>query len=76
MNLIIYVNSVFDEEKALFDLDSEKIILRGDEYHNKIYARIEGYLKALKEFGVYEKEVPSQYIELSHKHFKQIDFYE
>ncbi|MNH66462.1 hypothetical protein D3C73_184930 [compost metagenome] len=74
MNLIIYTNEEF-EEKALFDLDSNKVILKGDQYHDKISGKIEGYLDALKDFEIYCEKVNEKWIEPNHEHFELIGFY-
>lgn len=75
MDLIIYVNSNFEEEKALFDREENKVILLGDYYHNKIDEMIEGYLKALKDFNIYNKKIKEEYIDDSHEHYQLIGFY-
>lgn len=77
MNLIIYINDHFEEERALFDLDSKKVILNGDYYHDKIDDKIEGYIMALKDHKIIgDIEVPDEYIDNTHKYFKVIGFYE
>jgi DNA-binding LacI/PurR family transcriptional regulator len=76
MNLIIYVNDNFEEERALFDLDREKVILVGDYYHDKIDKRIDGYLEALKDFNIYRDDVPVEWIKDTHKHYNLTGFYE
>jgi hypothetical protein len=73
MNLIIYINEHFEDERALFDLDNNKILLMGDYYHDKIDAKIEGYLLAL---DIDEDDVAEEWIDKTHKHFKQLGFYE
>lgn len=75
MNLIIYINSHFEEEKALYDLDKNEALLKGDQYHDKIYEKIEGYLKALQDFNVYEKSVAEEYIDSNHEFYQQLSFY-
>lgn len=75
MNLIIYVNENFEEEKALFDKEETKVILKGDYYHDKIDERIEGYLEALSDFSIYKEEVETEYIDESHELYEKIGFY-
>lgn len=75
MNLIIYTNEEFEDEKALFDLDSKKVLLKGDQYHDKISGKIEGYLDALNDFEIYCEEVDSEWIDRNHEHFKLVGFY-
>lgn len=74
MNLVVYINDNFEDERALFDLDKMKVILMGDYYHDKIDDRIEGYLEALKDNGIYNKEVDSEWIDESHEHYKLMEF--
>jgi len=47
MKLIVYVNDTFEEEKALFNLDDNTVLVKGDYYHDKIDERIEGFLEGL-----------------------------
>jgi hypothetical protein len=75
VNLIIYTNEHFEEEKALFDLDSKEIVLKGDYYHDKIDFLIEGYLHALKKFEIYNKEVDEVNIDSKHDLYDSLDFY-
>lgn len=75
MNLIVYVNEVFEDERALFDLVNEKTLLKGDEHHDSISEKIEGYIEALNDFNIYNDEVKTKWIDESHKHHRQIDFY-
>lgn len=75
MNLIIYTNEEYEDEKALFDLDSNKMLLKGDYYHNKISEKIEGYLNALNDFEIYCEEVNRESIDRNHELFELIGFY-
>ena len=75
MNLVIYTNDEFEDEKALFDLDENKVLLMGDQYHNGIGSRIAGYLDALHDFGIYTDGVDKEWIDRKHEHFKLIGFY-
>jgi DNA-binding LacI/PurR family transcriptional regulator len=76
MELIIYVNEKFEDERALFDLDKKKIILKGDYYHDKISEKIEGYLKALKDHNIYDEEVNAEWIDETHEHYVLMEFNE
>lgn len=75
MNLVILVNKEFEEEKALFDLNKEQVLLSGDYYHDKIDAKIEGYLEALSDHNIYNKEVEEMYVDIHHRYFKLVRFY-
>ncbi|HHT7008931.1 MULTISPECIES: hypothetical protein [Bacillus] len=73
-NLVIYTNKYFkDDEKALFDVDTETVLLTGDYYHDKIDFKIEGYLLAL---NINKDDVPTEEIDNSHKYFEKFNFME
>ena len=76
MKLIIYGNETYGEEKALVDVSTEKVLLQGDWYHDNIDAQIKGYLKALKRYDLYTKDVPTQWIDLSDPLFNKLNFYD
>lgn len=72
-SLVIYINEHYEEEMALYDLENEEVILKGDYYHEKISFVIEGYLYAL---GLKEDEdVPMEHIDKTHELFETLDFY-
>lgn len=72
-SLVIYINGHYEEEMALYDLENNEVILKGDYYHEKISFVIEGYLYAL---GLKEDEdVPREYIDKTHELFETLDFY-
>jgi hypothetical protein len=75
MNLIIYTNSHFEEEKALVNLDTKQVILKGDYYHDKIDHLIEGYLQALKDYNLHNDEVQSEEINSNHEMYEELEFY-
>ncbi|MGR6760287.1 hypothetical protein ACU1JV_00390 [Paenibacillus sp. T2-29] len=75
MELIIYVNDEFEDEKALFDLKSKKVLVKGDQYHDSIRGKIEGYLEALNDFEIYCDEVEDKWIDCNHEHFNLVGFY-
>jgi hypothetical protein len=74
MELIIYVNEENEDEKTLFDLDEEKVLLQGDQYHDGIGSRIAGYLDALDDFGIYKDDADREWIDKDHEHFKLAGF--
>ncbi len=75
MELIIYTNDHYEEEKALVDLVDKKVILKGDYYHDKISHQIEGYLKALRDYGIYGIETKRENIDSAHELYNELGFY-
>lgn len=76
MQLIVYGNKTYEEEKALVDVSTGKVLLQGDWYHDKIDSKIEGYLEALKNYDLYTEDVPTQWIDPSDSLFNKLNFYE
>jgi hypothetical protein len=75
MKLVVYVNDEFEDEKALFDLDTKEVLVKGDQYHDSISGRIAGYIEALDDFDIYSEEIKREYIDSDHEHYKLIGFY-
>jgi hypothetical protein len=77
MNLVIFENATYEEEKALVNLDTDTVIMQGDYYHDKIDYKIEGYLEALKDLG-YIKDtdhVEREEIGPANSWFIELEFY-
>lgn len=62
MRLQVLINSTFESEKALINVDTKKILLKGDYYHNQISELIEGFLMCLDYLKVEYELLDSQYI--------------
>ena len=75
MNLVIYINDNYEEEKALYDLDRKKVIIKGDYYHDKIDYLISGYLMGK---DISKDNVKDIYVNDNHdpKLFKELEFYD
>ena len=52
MKLQIVYNSTLEEEKALINVETKEIIMKGDYYHDKINYQIKGYLDGLKSMNI------------------------
>ena len=77
MLLVIYVNETFEEEKALVDVsDGHEVLLKGDGYHDKIDHKIEGYMQALKDQGLYDDDPDREEIGPDHFMFSELEFYD
>lgn len=77
--IIILTNKLYEEEMGLIGLTDDKvsILLKGDEYHNKISSKIDGYLEALTDFDIFEvSTVEHLYIGRDSEYFKLVDFYD
>lgn len=48
MKLIKYVNSTFEEEKALYRPEFGTVLVKGDYYHDKIDEKIEGFIAGIE----------------------------
>jgi hypothetical protein len=52
MKLQILYNATLEEEKALINVETKEIIMKGDYYHDKINYQIKGYLDGLKSMNI------------------------
>lgn len=75
MRLKICVNDTFEEEKALVDLNSKSVLLRGDYYHDKIDEKIEGFLLGLDYCKIEYELLEDQNITPNMEIFQECDFY-
>lgn len=65
-NFLTIINIHFEDEALLIDLDTNKVVMQGDCYHNKILDKIDGFVKGL-EYAGYE-------VNISTKHGTHEDF--
>lgn len=56
MKLITLINGTFEDQKALYNLDTKEVLCTGDYYHNKITERIEGIIQGIKYCGIQVEE--------------------
>lgn len=74
---IIYDNLTYDDgEVALYNETDDKIVYTGDDYHTKSEYKIDGYLKALEDFGLIDYEVERVGIRADHELFSKFGFYD
>lgn len=72
-----YVNRTFAEEMVLVEvLDNKvnKIVMKGDYYHDKIIERIIGFYEGLYYCAIEHKIEETEYINPNHKLFKKFNF--
>ena len=74
LKLIQYYNADDEDEQCLFDLTNNKIMLKGDYYHDKISEEIEGYLCALKDFNIEFELEESELVYTNSSLFKTLGF--
>lgn len=74
MNLVHYINKIFDEEEALYDSIKRELIAHGDYYHNHISNVIDGIIIGL-EYAGYNVNVTEEYIGPDNPLFAEFDFY-
>lgn len=75
MNLVIYGNKHYEDEKALVNVDKNEVILKGDYYHDKINDKIDAYLQALKDFNIYSFDTNEEWIDSKHELYNYLGFY-
>lgn len=74
MKLIIFINSTMEDEQALVNLEDNEILLKGDFYHDKIEAQIQGFLKGLK-FAEVDFIIEEEIINPDNDMFEKLEFY-
>lgn len=75
MDLAIYKNGTWEEEKALWDCKFNKLIMKGDYYHDKIDEHIDGFLDGLSYCDVKFK-VSHINLKPDNYRFEELDFYD
>lgn len=74
MRLKILINDTNEEERALVNIDTKEVILRGDYYHDRIDERIDGFLYGLRYVGIKYNRLDNQHILPKQGMFKVCDF--
>lgn len=59
-NFLTIINIHFEDEALLIDLDTNKVVMQGDYYHNKIFGKIDGFFKRLEYTG-YKVNISTEY---------------
>lgn len=91
MELVILANETMEDARALVNLENQEVLLSGDEYHDKISAKIKGFIEGLNVAGAKYKVVKEGvlvdeeneefynsvlYIQPSHPWFTLVGFFE
>ena len=74
MKLRVYINEELDEEQALINEDDLTVLVKGDYYHDKVDARIWGFIDALRYLKIDYKLLKERYINHSDPLFGKFDF--
>lgn len=69
------INATYDEEMALINADTLEEMLKGDEYHNDICAKIEGFFEGLDFAKVDYEDLGDKSINTDDELFEILDFY-
>ncbi len=75
MRLQVIYNDESDSEKALLNVDTGKVVLKGDYYHDKIMSQIDGFVSALKYLNIEYEMLSDKHIDRYHELFDNMGFY-
>lgn len=74
LELIHYYNGTFEDEQALYDKTNDKLITKGDDYHDKIYEYIQGILHGFIYSNI-KYNITSETVNPKDKMFDILEFY-
>lgn len=74
MKLIIFINSTMEDEQALVNSENNEILLKGDYYHDKIDAQIQGFIEGLK-FAEVDFIIEEKIINPGSDMFEKLEFH-
>ena len=69
-----FINETFCEEQCLYDLTNDKVLLKGDYYHDKIDESIEGFVYAMEHFNIEHEYEEDELIGTDNCMFEKIGF--
>ena len=75
INFIKFINGTLEDEAALYDVNNNEIVIKGDDYHDKIYEKIDGIIQGIEYVGI-EVAVEEKIIYSDNEMFNVLDFYE
>lgn len=75
IKFIKFINGTLEDEAALYDVDNNEIVIKGDYYHNRIYDKIDGIIQGIEYVGI-EVAVEEKIIYPDNEMFNVLDFYE
>ena len=75
IKFIKFINGTFEDEMALYNVSNNEIVIKGDDYHDKIYEKIDGIIQGIEYVGI-EVAVERKIIYPDNEMFNVLDFYE
>ena len=75
IKFIKFINGTLEDEAALYDVDNNEIVIKGDDYHDKIYEKIDGIIQGIEYVDI-EVTVEEKIIYPDNEMFNVLDFYE
>ena len=75
IKFIKFINGTLEDEAALYDVNNNEIVIKGDDYHDKIYEKIDGIIQGIEYVGI-EVAVEEKIIYPDNEMFNVLDFYE
>ena len=75
IKFIKFINGTLEDEAALYDVNNNEIVIKGDDYHDKIYEKIDGIIQGIEYVGI-EVAVEEKIIYSDNEMFNVLDFYE
>ena len=75
IKFIKFINGTLENEAALYDVNNNEIVIKGDDYHDKIYEKIDGIIQGIEYVDI-EVTVEEKIIYPDNEMFNVLDFYE
>ncbi len=52
IKFIKFINGTLEDEAALYNVGNNEIVIKGDDYHDKIYEKIDGIIQGIEYVGI------------------------
>ena len=75
IKFIKFINGTLEDEVSLYNVGNNEIVIKGDDYHDKIYEKIDGIIQGIEYVGI-EVAVEGEIIYPDNEMFNVLDFYE
>ncbi len=74
IKFIKFINGTLEDEAALYNVGNNEIVIKGDDYHDKIYEKIDGIIQGIEYVDI-EVTVKEKIIYPDNEMFNVLDFY-